>query len=212
MGVQITKEMIAGAQAAQAQYGIPASITLAQITLESGGNYEGGLSALAYQYNNLFGQKAGKSESGVTLGTAEYGNSGYYTTSAKFRVYDSFTESILEHGQKWGTSRVGQQESIEDYANALKAAGYATDPQYANKLLSIIERDNLEQYDTLTGTQTTGGTVVHTGWVADQVEETAKDIASPVLTFVLAAAIAVLGIWFLVKAFMNGTGKEGTKA
>ena len=215
MGVQITNEMIAAAQAAQVQYGIPASITLAQITLESGGKNKGGLSALAYQYNNLFGQKATSSEAGVTLGTAEYGSSGYYQTSAKFRVYDSFTESIMEHGEKWGTDRVGSHDTIEQYANALKAKGYATDPQYAEKLLSIIERDNLQQYDTVTGSESVTAetlTATNTGWIAQQAEEAAKDIASPVLTVVLAVVVAVLGVWFMYKAFMTGTGKEGGKA
>lgn len=210
MGVQITNEMITGAQAAQQQYGIPASVTLGQIMLESGGSNKGGLSALAYQYNNLFGQKAGKSEAGVTLGTAEYSDNGYYTTSARFRVYDNFTESILEHGEKWGTSRVGTHDSIESYIDGLLAEGYATDPQYKAKLLSIIERDNLTQYDTYTGSVTTE-TVTQTGWVAEQVEEAAKDVASPVLTFVLAAVVAVLGVWFMYKAFMTGTRKEGGK-
>lgn len=216
MGVQITNEMIAAAQAAQAKHGIPASITLAQITLESGGKYQGGLSALAYNYNNLFGQKAGKNEAGITLQTGEYGSNGYYTTSAKFRVYDSVNQSIMEHGEKWGTSRVGQQASVEDYAKALKAKGYATDPQYAEKLISIIDRDNLRQYDTVqTGTAVDTVetlSVQQTGFLQEQAEEAAKDIASPVLTVILAITVAVLGVWFMYKAFITGTGKEGKTA
>ena len=67
MGVTLTQEMIKGAQESEQKYGVPASVTLAQIMQESGGTNKGGLSTLAYKYNNLFGVTAGSSWSGQTV-------------------------------------------------------------------------------------------------------------------------------------------------
>ena len=53
----ITSDMVIGSIEAHEKYGVYASVTLAQIILESGGDYPGGLSALAYECHNLFGMK-----------------------------------------------------------------------------------------------------------------------------------------------------------
>ena len=124
------------------QYGVPASITLAQGILESAyGN-----SMLAVKGNNHFGIKCHNWE-GETL---------YKDDDKKnecFRKYDSAKESFEDHSLFLvNKSRYAQLFELEitDYkawAKGLKNAGYATNPKYPTLLIDIIERYNLNQYD-----------------------------------------------------------------
>ena len=128
------------------QYGIPASITLAQGVLESGA----GNSELARKSNNHFGIKC----NGWT------GRRVYHDDDERnecFRSYDSPYDSYEDHsrflanGQRY---RSLFNLSITDYkgwAKGLKAAGYATNPQYASKLIEIIQLYKLYEYDTAKG-------------------------------------------------------------
>ena len=72
---------------------------------------------------------------------------------AKFRAYDSFNESIEDHAKLLGTaSRYKKVVQAKDYIEAcyeVWKAGYATDPNYPNKLINIIEQYELQQYDDL---------------------------------------------------------------
>jgi hypothetical protein len=122
-----------------------ASITIAQAILESasGGSAPG---------NNLFGIK-GK---GQKLDTKEFVNGEWVTIKAGFRVYDSWSDSIHDHSNflldnaRYTRSGFFEQCKAFDYkgaAQALQKAGYATDPQYAAKLISLIEDYKLWQYD-----------------------------------------------------------------
>lgn len=197
MGVKLTNEMITGAQEAESKYGIPASITLAQIVLESGGGKGGGLSKLAANYNNLFGQKAGKNEKGVTLQTTEYIQGKAVPSSAKFKVYDSVAESIEDHGKKWGVSRVGQQNSLEEYADALVKEGYATDPSYSSLLLSVIKDRNLTQYDSGKSGVTNTYDQSEEGGITGKIKEAVK----PVIKFLALLVIGFVGVVFFMKAF-----------
>lgn len=154
MGVKLTQDMIDGAKRAEKQYGVPASITLAQILIESGGSYSGGLSGLAYRFKNLFGIKAGSSWKGktATMSTKEYRADGSsYTVQAKFRAYDSFQDSIIDHAKLLKNSRytkhTNSATTLEEYAKGIKAGGYATSPSYANDITKMIKRYNLNQYD-----------------------------------------------------------------
>ena len=125
------------------RYRIPASITLAQGLLES----NAGRSTLATQANNHFGIKVGGSWTGpYVLRNDDAPNE-------KFRKYRSAAESYEDHSKFLQGKRYQGlfQLSITDYkgwAHGLKAAGYATAPQYAYSLISIIERFNLAQFDT----------------------------------------------------------------
>lgn len=127
-------------------YGIPASVTLAQGILESAN----GQSQLARNENNHFGIKAGRSwlESG--------GRYGLYTDDRpdeKFCSYDSVADSYTHHSQVLkNNSRYAACFSLapDDYrgwAQGLDSAGYATAGSYAPSLVSIIERNNLQEYD-----------------------------------------------------------------
>jgi LysM repeat protein len=124
-------------------YKVPASITLAQGMLES----DNGNSALAVYANNHFGIKCHKEWTGPT-----------YTQDddAKdecFRKYTSVYDSYVDHSQFLRTrARYAAlfELKITDYkgwATGLKQAGYATDPRYAERLIEIIERYKLNEFD-----------------------------------------------------------------
>jgi len=125
---------------------IPASIILAQGLLES----SAGRSRLTIEANNHFGIKCHDWNGGKI----------YHDDDEKnecFRKYRHAEESYEDHSL-FLTSRPRYQSLFQlkttDYAGwayGLKAAGYATDPGYAQKLISIIERYNLHQYDTHKG-------------------------------------------------------------
>lgn len=124
-------------------YKIPASITLAQGILESGS----GRSPLAIRSNNHFGIKCHRGWKGksVTHDDDEIGEC--------FRKY-KYPETSYEDHSKFLTSRKRYSRlfrlKITDYrgwAYGLKRAGYATDPRYPNKLISLIKKFNLARYD-----------------------------------------------------------------
>ncbi len=125
------------------QYKIPASITLAQGLLESGA----GSSSLARKSNNHFGIKCGSSWKGRTVRHDDD------APKECFRVYKSVSDSYEDHSLflKRGARYAFLFElKITDYkgwAKGLKKAGYATDPSYANRLITIIEDYELYQYD-----------------------------------------------------------------
>ncbi|WP_107038782.1 glucosaminidase domain-containing protein [Brumimicrobium mesophilum] len=125
-------------------HGIPASITLSQGILESGfGN-----SKLAVKANNHFGIKC-----------HDWKGDTYKKHDDKrnecFRKYDDAAQSFEDHSTFLTTrSRYASLFELEitDYkswAKGLKEAGYATNPQYPRRLIDIIERYNLDQYDIL---------------------------------------------------------------
>lgn len=147
MGVTLTKEMIDGAKHTEEQYGIPSSVTLAQIMLESGGSYEGGLSGLAYNYNNLFGVTAGSSWTGETVVMSNKAG----TDTKTYRVYDNIEDSIVDHARVLLNSRytqyTGNAQTVSEYVDGVAKGGYAEDPNYASKLKSMISKYNLTAYD-----------------------------------------------------------------
>ena len=123
-------------------YGIPASITLAQGILESAA----GTSDLARNANNHFGIKCHSDWSGKT----------YYKDDDKkdecFRSYNSVEESYNDHSSFLKKSRYASLFTLEitDYkawAKELKKCGYATDPNYPDRLIYLIETYSLNQFD-----------------------------------------------------------------
>lgn len=128
---------------------VPLSVTIAQAALESAW----GESGLTKNGNALFGIKAGKSWTGkrYTTRTTEVQNGNTISTTADFRAYDSWSESIIDHDdflrQNSRYAAVLTCDNGYDAADALQAAGYATDPYYAHKLQSIISQYGLSKYD-----------------------------------------------------------------
>ena len=130
----------------QEDYGIPASITMAQALLES----QAGQSELALNAKNHFGIKC----------TNEWFGGVYYHDDDKkddcFRQYGNAAESFKDHSiflkrPRYSTCFEIAVEDYEGWARRLKECGYATDPSYAPKLIKLIEDYRL---DTLTVSQT----------------------------------------------------------
>ena len=124
-------------------YKIPASITLAQGLLESGA----GRSELARKSNNHFGIKCGSKWRGRSV---------RYDDDARdecFRAYKNPCESYEDHsaflksGARYAFLFKLDITDYRGWAKGLKKAGYATDPSYANRLITIIEDYDLYKYD-----------------------------------------------------------------
>lgn len=126
----------------QKEYGIPASITLAQGLLESGA----GLSSFAKASNNHFGIKC----------SDWAGEKVYHDDDENgecFRKYNQVVESYEDHSlflknrKRYAFLFELSPTDYESWAHGLKKAGYATDPAYASKLISLIEDYDLHQFD-----------------------------------------------------------------
>ncbi len=123
-------------------YGIPASIKLAQAILESGS----GNSELARVSNNHFGIKCASGWQGQRT---------YHRDDNPndcFRVYDDPAHSFRDHSEFLLRPRYAKlfeldKNDFRGWARGLKAAGYATNPRYAELLVDLIERYGLDQYD-----------------------------------------------------------------
>ena len=125
------------------KYKIPASITIAQGLLESGM----GLGRLAVKANNHFGIKCHKKWKGKKI---------YHDDDKKqecFRKYRNPSESYRDHSlflvnrDRYSFLFNLKTKNYKGWAKGLKKAGYATDPKYPEKLISLIERFNLDKFD-----------------------------------------------------------------
>lgn len=141
MQAYVEKYASAAVRAMQ-NYDIPASITLAQGLLES----NAGASVLARESNNHFGIKCRRKCRGCTC--RNYTDDDVYDM---FRVFDSVWESYEEHSVLLSSPRYKHLKTYgKDYkswAYGLKRAGYATDKQYAQKLIRLIRKLKLDRYD-----------------------------------------------------------------
>lgn len=170
-----SQEDINYAQEVNAQYGVPVSVTLAQYALESGW----GSSTVGK--NNYFNIKGN-------------GTGGY-------RDYSSKEESFLDYGKLLTNERYTQYTTgattAKQYITGVKNAGYAEDPQYIEKVMKIINDNNLTQYDS--GNYSSSGTG---GIISDMKNSTVKwwgDVVI-VLFSILLIGMAIL---FIVLAFMD---------
>lgn len=134
------------AREASAQSGIPHHLILAQAALESGWGQRQILTRDGKPSFNVFGIKAGGSWQGKTtdIMTTEYENGEAKKVNAKFRVYDSYSEALQDYVNLLSNNpryaAVTSASSAEQGARALQAAGYATDPKYAQKLMGMIQQ------------------------------------------------------------------------
>jgi len=129
----------------QQRYGIPASVTLAQMYLESGC----GKSRLAREGNNYFGIKC---PPGWVASGKPYSLHNDDKPNEKFCNYSSVADSMTHHSQFLKGDRYAKcrQLSSSDYAGwckGLQEAGYATDKHYAETLIKEIKAYHLDQYD-----------------------------------------------------------------
>lgn len=131
------------AKSEMVHYGIPASIKLAQGILESGA----GVGNLAARSNNHFG---------IKCHTGWEGERVYHDDDEKgecFRKYNHPKYSYRDHSlfltnrSRYRDLFSLRKDDYKGWARGLRKAGYATDPRYPEKLIGIIERYNLNQYD-----------------------------------------------------------------
>lgn len=125
------------------QYGVPASIILAQGMLES----DNGNSSLAVKANNHFGIKCHKDWKGPTM---------YHDDDRRnecFRKYKDSEGSYMDHslflrgGRRYAMLFDLESTDYKAWAHGLKKAGYATNPKYADMLIKIIEENELYNFD-----------------------------------------------------------------
>ena len=155
--VELSKEdfiqqLLPQAKTLQEGYGVLPSIIIGQAILES--NW--GASQLSSQYNNFFGIKSFSNFDSVTLDMLVYVSGQWIVIQGDFRVYQSWEESMTAHtmlfvnGVDWSPTKYEKVLSATNYreaALALQEAGYATDPEYANKVIQVIETYELDQFD-----------------------------------------------------------------
>ena len=134
-----------GARAAAGATGIPERFLLAQAGLESGWGKRQLRGLDGSESNNLFGIKAGRGWNGrvVEAWTTEYVDGKAVKSVERFRAYDTPADSFRDYAQLIASSPryAGVRDRRDEvaFAYGLQRAGYATDPQYADKLLRVID-------------------------------------------------------------------------
>ncbi|SCC25956.1 flagellar protein FlgJ [Kosakonia oryzendophytica] len=134
------------ARLASQQSGVPHHLILAQAALESGWGQRQIPRENGEPSFNIFGVKATPNWKGPTteITTTEYENGEAVKVKAKFRVYSSYLEALSDYvGMLTRNKRyaaVTTAATAEQGAQALQNAGYATDPNYARKLTSMIQQ------------------------------------------------------------------------
>jgi LysM repeat protein len=132
--------------------GIPASIKLAQAILES----NCGQSDLACKANNHFGIKCGNDWKGKTFRKEDDDYEEGKLVKSCFREFRNAYDSYIAHSdflmdpakaRRYGSLFELESSDYKGWAKGLSKAGYATDPKYADRLIEIIERYKLDQYD-----------------------------------------------------------------
>ena len=136
------------AQQAASELGVDPGVLIAQAALETGWGQAINHDAKGNSSHNLFNIKADASWHGpsVAVNTLEYEGGSARREIARFRAYDSFADSFndyvhfLKSHARYQTALGADNSS--DFVKQLHAAGYATDPRYADKILSIVDRDS----------------------------------------------------------------------
>lgn len=140
-------KMAAPAQAAAEATGIPARFIIGQAALESGWGKGEIRNANGTPSHNVFGIKATKEWTGKTVSTVttEYVNGRPRKVVEKFRAYDSYREAMTDYANMLRNnpryaSVVNHAHDAASFAHGMQRAGYATDPHYAKKLISIMQQ------------------------------------------------------------------------
>lgn len=140
------------AQSSQVTTNIYSSFVIAEAALESGW----GSSQLYVQANNIFGVKADSSWKGDTfsLQTNEYIDGKNVIVPALWRKYPDMLSCITDHASFLMNNHryapAFETNNVNDFVTAIAQAGYATDPNYSQKIMEIINFHNLTQYDQVT--------------------------------------------------------------
>ncbi len=141
------QKLLPHAQAASAVTGIPARFMLGQAALETGWGKAEIRGADGRNSHNLFGIKAGAGWKGQTVDvvTTEYVNGKPQKQVESFRAYDSYADSFSDYAKLLRSNAryqnvIAQGQDAAGFAQGLQQAGYATDPNYAQKLIGVIRQ------------------------------------------------------------------------
>lgn len=140
--------------------GFDPKVVIAQAALETGWGKHIMRTATGESSFNLFGIKSGRQWRGdeVMANTLEYKDGMMYKAREGFRSYNSIRESVIDYidflksNQRYKTV-LQQLHNPQEYMKELQKAGYATDPQYANKVLKIMNRKEFAHIFDTTGMQ-----------------------------------------------------------
>jgi peptidoglycan hydrolase FlgJ len=140
-------KLASSAQAASETTGVPARFIIGQAALESGWGKREIKKANGETSHNVFGIKATADWTGKTVSTVttEYHNGKAQRVVEKFRAYDSYGEAMADYAHMLTNNPryaqvVNGSHDAASFAAGMQRAGYATDPHYAKKLMSIMER------------------------------------------------------------------------
>ncbi|MES2072907.1 MAG: flagellar assembly peptidoglycan hydrolase FlgJ [Pseudomonadota bacterium] len=144
---EFQNKLMEQAEIASQETGIPAKFMIGQAALESGWGKKEIKSLDGSASHNIFGMKAGKNWKGKTVDavTTEYVNGVAHKKVEKFKAYDSYSDAFKDYAKLLTNNPryenvIANAKDASSFAYGLQKAGYATDPQYANKLSRIIKQ------------------------------------------------------------------------
>lgn len=180
MSYNITPELESYAHEVRQKYGVPESVTLAQAIYES----SLGKSNLAKNNNNWFGIKS----------------------SGGWAKYSSVKESFLAYGKLLSNERYTKYtkdaKTSAEYINGVIKGGYCDDDGYTTNIISIINSNDLEKYNTANGnTGTNNGTVDSEksdngiiGNITDSITGSVKEIGAKITTGVFIIVVFIMAV------------------
>ncbi|MES9959629.1 MAG: flagellar assembly peptidoglycan hydrolase FlgJ [Sedimenticola sp.] len=146
------RELMPYASKAASMLGLQPQALLAQAALETGWGRHMMRFGNGAPANNLFGIKADQRWNGnrVAMNTLEYEGGAAVKKRAFFRAYDSLAESFMDYAAFVGSSpryskALEKRGDASGYFNELQRAGYATDPDYANKINKIMSGSEMRE-------------------------------------------------------------------
>ncbi len=150
---EFVRDLLPHAEQAAENLGVDPRVLVAQAALETGWGQHVIRDNSGVSSNNLFGIKATGSWKGqhLSIPTLEYDGGVARRQRENFRVYDDLAEGFADYvrlisGSKRYTEAVKQAADPDAYLDALQEAGYATDPNYANKIKAILHGPDLGDY------------------------------------------------------------------
>lgn len=154
---QFVDALMSVAEQTSTRLGVDSRVLLSQAALETGWGEKVIRFADGRSSFNFFNIKADSNWRGavVTVPTLEYRDGVAVRETANFRAYNSAEESFADYAQLIGNNpryqdALARADDPRAYVQALQRAGYATDPQYAQKVLSVFSSDSLQQASTVT--------------------------------------------------------------
>ncbi|MFZ6753499.1 flagellar assembly peptidoglycan hydrolase FlgJ [Undibacterium sp. Dicai25W] len=145
---EFQKKLEAHAEEASKVTGIPAKFMLGQAALETGWGKKQIKTVDGSESHNVFGMKANSSWKGKTVSavTTEYVNGVPQRRVEKFKAYDSYGDAFKDYANMLVKNPryenvIANSKDATSFAYGMQKAGYATDPQYANKLSQIIKKN-----------------------------------------------------------------------